>query len=142
LRIAAGAPSGSPAQADATEHVLLDLGRFDPTIDRSRTGASHRIRALAEGCRMRLPELERLADGAGDLVGVLLADRWVLRPRRRDDAGVATLRVGEGGRLRVPRGVLHVLGLQFWAVVTVPEDGGSVVIWSPSILDSFLAGGA
>jgi hypothetical protein len=89
-----------------------------------------------------VPELVRLAAGGVDLVGDLLADRWVLRPRRRDDAGVTALRVGVRGRIPVPRGVLHLLGLQFWAVVTVPADGGSVVIWSPAILDSFLEGGA
>jgi hypothetical protein len=130
-----GARSGPrdwPSNATAAGPPL-DLRRFSPVPPPTAPAWSHRIRRLVGGYRLALPELDRITD----VVSVLEPDRWVLRSRRRRDAGSALAR-DRRGRVVVPAGVRHCLGLGPWVVVSLRDGLDEVVVWSTSLLDAQL----
>src|SRR5690606_20499418 len=110
----------------------LDLRRFDPSQPSQRSAGSHRIRQLLSGYRLAVTELASLGD---EVVGVLERDRWVLRSRGRGDGGLASVSTDGRGRVAVPTGVRHCLGLGPWVGISVLSPSGSVVIWPTSRLD-------
>ncbi|HWL41828.1 MAG TPA: hypothetical protein VNQ73_02705 [Ilumatobacter sp.] len=115
----------------------LDLSAFLP----GRPGVvgewCHAIRHLDAKSRVLVPELAEFA-AAGSVRARMTATGWELRPPGRGESG--SVAADARGRLHVPRGVCHQLGMNGAVVISAAAGEDRIVVWSATALDDLLAG--
>jgi hypothetical protein len=120
----------------------LDLRRFAIAPAAQSSSWSHDVRSLDSSHRvvvgeLALPPSARRCDVC--VVAAINGSSWVLR---RDRAGsVDAIAVDRRGRVTVPPGVRHLLGINRLVGVSVSTDAHRIAMWSVQLLDSLAEGG-
>lgn len=127
------------AAAEAVARARLDLSVFDPARPCPEGRWRHAIRRLDDKSRVLVPELESFGRTHRSSIGASLSGRgWELAPT--EHGGLGSVSADAHGRVRIPRGVCHRLGLAGAVVVSTAVGSDRIVVWSASALDELLEG--
>ena len=120
----------------------LDLRRFPIVPETPSAVWSHDVRSLDANHRVMIAELAVPPRGLGTdpcVVASIDGSTWTLRR----DRGVSTdaVAVDARGRVKVPCGVRHLLGIGRLVGVSVSADRTRIAVWPVQLLDSLAEGG-
>ena len=120
----------------------LDLRRFPVVTKTASASWFHDVRSLDANHRVVVTELAltsttRIGDGC--VVASINGSAWILRRER--GVTVDAIAVDRRGRVTVPCGVRHLLGLGRIIGVSVSADRMRVALWPVQLLDSLAEGG-